>query len=68
MTPNRWEVPAKDLRLHFDPQQFPFATTEELPDLDGVIGQERAARSLEFGRQIRGLRIQSLRVRSTRHR
>lgn len=33
MTSNRWEVPVENLRARFDPQQFPFTTTEELPSL-----------------------------------
>ena len=32
-----------------DPEQFDFTTTEELPDLDYAIGQQRALRSIEFG-------------------
>jgi predicted ATP-dependent protease len=54
MTSNRREVPAKELRVQFDAQRFPFATTEELPRLDGVIGQERAVRAMEFGLQMPG--------------
>ena len=54
MTSNRWEVPAKNLRARFDPQPFPFATTEELPNLEGLICQERTVRAMEFGRQVQG--------------
>jgi lon-related putative ATP-dependent protease len=54
MTSNRWEVPAKDLRVHFEAQCFPFTTTEELPRLDRAIGQERAVRAMEFGLHIPG--------------
>jgi len=32
-----------------DPDHFDFETTEELPDLDYAIGQQRALRSIEFG-------------------
>ena len=54
MTSNRWEVPAEHLRARFDARYFPFATTEELPNLEGLIGQERAVRAMEFGWQVRG--------------
>ena len=32
-----------------DPKVFRFRTTEELPDLERVLGQERAVEALEFG-------------------
>ncbi len=32
-----------------DPDQFPFATTAELPDIDSPIGQDRAVAALAFG-------------------
>jgi len=32
-----------------DPDFFTFQTTEELPELEGTIGQERAIRSIDFG-------------------
>ncbi|MES9923833.1 MAG: ATP-binding protein [Candidatus Thiodiazotropha endolucinida] len=34
---------------HCDPDQFNFDTTDELEDLEGFIGQERATESLHFG-------------------
>jgi lon-related putative ATP-dependent protease len=37
------------LRWTCDPALFEFETTEELPDLDYAIGQQRALRSIEFG-------------------
>jgi len=42
MTLTRWEVPSKDLCSRYDPQQFPFETTEKLPYEEEVIGQVRA--------------------------
>jgi DNA replication protein DnaC len=54
MTSNRWEVPVENLRARFDAQHRPFATTEELPNLEGRIGQERAVRAMEFGLQVQG--------------
>jgi predicted ATPase with chaperone activity len=38
------KVPLKDLN---------FNTTEEVPPLEGIIGQERAKRALEFGLKIK---------------
>jgi predicted ATP-dependent protease len=42
-------VPVEKLRWECDPDQFDFISTDELPELDGAIGQERALRSIEFG-------------------
>ncbi len=41
------------LYRHCDRAQLSFATTSELPDLDGMLGQERALGALEFGIGIR---------------
>jgi lon-related putative ATP-dependent protease len=40
---------AAQLRHVCDPAQFAFRTTDELPSLDEVIGQERALQALAFG-------------------
>jgi lon-related putative ATP-dependent protease len=37
------------LRQTCDPQQFTFASTADLPDLDDIIGQERAIAAIRFG-------------------
>jgi lon-related putative ATP-dependent protease len=37
-----------------DPAVFAFATTDDLPDLDGAIGQQRALAALEFGVKMPG--------------
>jgi len=42
------------LRWTCDPAQFDYDTTEELPDLEDAIGQERALRSIEFGLDMQG--------------
>jgi len=47
-------VPAEKLRWKCDPAAFDFKTTEELPDLEDAIGQERALRSIEFGLDMQG--------------
>lgn len=41
-------VSPADLRAEWPPDQLPFDTTEELPTLDAVFGQERAVRAIEF--------------------
>ncbi len=38
-----------DLYRSCDERLFPFRTTEELPPLDGIFGQERALDSIDFG-------------------
>lgn len=43
------KLPVDKLRWTCDPEQFDFNTTEDLPELEGAIGQERALRSLDFG-------------------
>ena len=35
------------------PEQFSFQTTAELTTLDGIIGQERATKALDFGRAVK---------------
>lgn len=47
-------IPAERLRWKCDPAVFDFETTEELPDLEDAIGQERALRSIEFGLDMQG--------------
>jgi len=46
------ELTADRLRRRCDTAQFAFASTAEAPDLEGIIGQERAARAIEFGIEI----------------
>ncbi|THF67465.1 ATP-dependent protease [Pseudothauera nasutitermitis] len=41
------------LRACCDPEQFPFATTAELEDVPGGLGQERAEEALRFGLEMR---------------
>jgi len=38
-----------DLYKRCDPNVFPFKTTEDLPPLDGIIGQQRALDAIDFG-------------------
>lgn len=42
-------LPAEDLFWRCPPERFSFATTEELPSLSEIIGQDRALRSIDFG-------------------
>ena len=49
MTNSNHKVPVEQLRWECDPSQFDFNTTDELPELEGTIGQQRALKSIEFG-------------------
>lgn len=42
-------LPPERLRIQCDPAQFTFKSTADLPDLVGIIGQNRATRALKFG-------------------
>ncbi|NLE45297.1 MAG: AAA family ATPase, partial [Chloroflexi bacterium] len=46
---NLQPVPADQLCHVCDPAQFSFQTTDELEDLDEIIGQERAIEAIQFG-------------------
>ena len=48
------ELPAGALSRPCDPSSFQFETTNELPDLQDVIGQPRALRALELGSEVAG--------------
>ncbi|MEX2430609.1 MAG: ATP-binding protein, partial [Dehalococcoidia bacterium] len=45
----RLRVPFDQLSTHVDPAQLGYASTQEVSPLEGMIGQERALRALEFG-------------------
>ena len=47
-------LPPSALRRLCDPGGFSFATTDDLPDLQNVIGQPRAIRALELGSEVSG--------------
>jgi len=49
MVHDRHCVSPEQLRWTCDPAELDFETTEELPDLDCAIGQQRALRSIDFG-------------------
>ena len=42
-----------ELRSVCDPSEFSFRTTDELTPLEGIIGQKRAIRAIEFGLRMR---------------
>ncbi|MDD3269617.1 MAG: AAA family ATPase, partial [Syntrophomonadaceae bacterium] len=52
MNNNKYKVKLKDLRKNCNPAIFKFQSTAELKPLNGIIGQERASRSLDFGLNI----------------
>lgn len=47
------EVPVAQLRNTCDPSTFDFETTEEIPPLEGTVGQDRGVSAIEFGLQVR---------------
>lgn len=47
------ELPYTKLKRFCNPDQFDFCTTEELVYQENIIGQDRAARAMEFGLQIK---------------
>lgn len=47
--PEMTELTAEQLRHVCDPASLPFRSTEELPSLEEIIGQERALRAIGFG-------------------
>ena len=54
MTDKARELTPDEVSFVCDPDQFQFDTTDDLPDLEGIIGQERAIRAIEFGGQMPG--------------
>jgi lon-related putative ATP-dependent protease len=53
MSMERCRLAPEELTWRCDPEQFQFATTAELPSLEGTIGQDRALAAIEFGLSIR---------------
>ena len=49
MTDSPLKIPVARLTWHCDAELPEFRTTEELPDLEGMLGQERALRAIDFG-------------------
>ncbi len=49
----QYRLTPEELAWRCDPAQFAFATTRELPPLEGTIGQDRALAAIEFGLGIR---------------
>ena len=49
MSTDDLRVPVEKLSWKCPEDFFEFRTTEELPELEGTIGQERAVRSMDFG-------------------
>ncbi|MEW6044875.1 MAG: ATP-binding protein [Bacillota bacterium] len=43
------QLRADQLRLRFSPERLPAMTTDAIEPLEGIIGQERAVRAMEFG-------------------
>ncbi|MFP4561055.1 MAG: Lon protease family protein [Thiohalorhabdus sp.] len=51
--PGPQPLPPESLYQRCDPRELPFQTTEELEDLERIIGQDRALDALHFGAGIR---------------
>lgn len=49
---NRYEVPVTELRQHLNPDDLGFETSSEVPPIEGILGQDRALRALQFGLQV----------------
>ncbi|HHW66410.1 MAG TPA: AAA family ATPase [Epulopiscium sp.] len=47
------ELSYRDLKKFIDPSDFDFRTTDELEPMEGIIGQERAVKAMEFGLNIK---------------
>ena len=45
----QFRLSSEELAWRCDPAQFEFETTEQLPSLEGAIGQDRALTAIEFG-------------------
>ncbi len=52
MTDKARELTPDELTFVCDPDQFQFETTNDLPDLHKIIGQDRAVRAIDFGVEI----------------
>ena len=50
--PTSRELPASALYRSCDPQQLDFETTDDLPDLDHLVAQERATEAIHLGASI----------------
>ncbi|NLK21869.1 MAG: AAA family ATPase [Epulopiscium sp.] len=47
------ELKYTELKKTIDPSEFDFKTTQELDYMEGIIGQERAVKAMEFGLNIK---------------
>jgi len=54
MNIERWKLKPENLTTSVDESKLQFESTEELPALDRIIGQDRAVKALDFGTQIDG--------------
>jgi len=54
MNIERWKLKPERLTSAVDKSKLKFKSTEELPELEGIIGQDRAVKALDFGTRIDG--------------
>lgn len=53
MQPNDKELSPKQLRREFDLSDLEYETTEQIPEVEDIIGQDRAIRAIRFGLNIK---------------
>ncbi len=49
------KLTSEEVTLHCDPKDFEFETTENVPSIEDIIGQERAVKAMDFGLRIKKL-------------
>ena len=49
---DKYQVAVDQLTTRFDPSELPFKTTDDLENIEEIIGQERAVESVHFGVEI----------------
>ncbi|WZL71811.1 ATP-binding protein [Clostridiaceae bacterium 35-E11] len=50
------ELPYTKLKKMYYPNHFPFKSTEEISPIEGIVGQERAEKAMQFGLQVKNPR------------
>lgn len=50
------ELSYTQLRKYYNPKQFSFSATSEISNAEGIVGQERAVKAMEFGLRVKNSR------------
>jgi len=48
------ELKPEQLKKQYDNEMLGFETTADVPPLEGILGQERASRAMDFGLKVEG--------------